>query len=83
MSLTSAMGVAENCRKRCGIAATPDRIAGRIYADPAKASVMSYFGQLVTYGLGEWTAMANGDIELTLKSGATFLLGDVTIKRIT
>ena len=63
-------------------AATPDTIAGRCYADPAKARVMASLGQLVGDGYAEWHMLDNGDVELRFYSGEVFVLADTTITRI-
>jgi hypothetical protein len=56
--------------------------AGRFYADPAKALVMTYLGQLVGDGYAEWHMLDNGDVELRFYTGEVFLLADTTILRI-
>jgi hypothetical protein len=63
-------------------AATLDTMAGRCDADPAKALVMTYLGQLVGDGYAEWHMLDNGDVELRFYAGETFLLADTTITRI-
>ena len=68
--------------KVCGTAATPDTIAGRVYADSAKALVMTYLGQLVGDGYAKWHMLDNGDVELRLYAGEAFLLADTAITRI-
>ena len=49
---------------------------GLVHADPAKALVMTYFGQLVADGYAEWDMLDNGDIELRFNTGETFLLAE-------
>lgn len=66
----------------CAMAAEPDGIASRIYADPAKALVMEFLGKLVAEGFAEWEIRETGDIELRLRSGETFLLSGTTIRRL-
>jgi hypothetical protein len=66
----------------CGTEATPDAIVGLAHADPAKALVMKYVGQLVTDGYAEWKLLANGEIELRFDTGETFILRDKVIVRI-
>jgi hypothetical protein len=62
--------------------ATPDNIAGRFYADPAKALVMTHIGQFVRDGHADWTVLDNGDVELRFFSGEVFLLADATMTRV-
>jgi hypothetical protein len=61
---------------------TSDVIVGLVHADPAKALVMSYIGQLVADGYAQWTKLNDGDIELTFNSGETFLLAERVIIRL-
>jgi hypothetical protein len=63
-------------------AAAPDAIAGLIHADAAKALVMTYVGQLVAEGYGEWDMLENGDVQLRCHTGEIFLLAETTIVRI-
>ena len=69
-------------RKLCSTEATPDTIAGLFHADTAKALVMQHLGQLVTDGLAEWDMLDNGDIELRLNTGETFLLAETVLIRL-
>jgi len=66
----------------CTTLATPDTLAGRFDADPAKALVMSHIGQLVSGGDAEWNLLDNRDVELRFLSGEIFLLADNSITRI-
>jgi hypothetical protein len=63
--------------------AAVDDLAGRVYADPAKALVMSTIGHLVSDGFAVWSLLANGDVELRFLTGEVFLLGDTSITRLT
>jgi hypothetical protein len=52
----------------------------------SKAFVMSAIGQLVEGDLAEWNRTADGELELRLASGESFLMGDGSItsqKRLT
>jgi hypothetical protein len=69
-------------RRLCGTKATPDAIAGLFRADPAKALVMKYIGQLVGSGFAEWDMFDNGDIQLRFNTGETFLLAETVIIRL-
>jgi hypothetical protein len=62
--------------------ATPDAIAGLAHADPAKALVMICVGQLVANGHAQWTTLDNGNIELSVYRGKTFLLAKRVIIRL-
>ena len=62
--------------------ATSDVIAGIVYADPAKAFVMTCIGQLVVDGHAQWTMLNEGDIELSFNSGEMFLLAERVIVRL-
>jgi hypothetical protein len=69
------------CRKKLGTPAQEWR-ATDVYADPAKTVVMSYAGQLTRQGLAQWTALANGIIELRLISGEIFHLDETSVTRV-
>jgi hypothetical protein len=70
-------------RRRLGATkAAPDAIAGLVHADPAKARVMIYVGQLVADGQAEWNMLDNGDIQLSLNTGETLLLAERVIIRL-
>lgn len=71
-----------NRRKLCGTETKLDAIVGLTYADPAKAFVMKYFGQLVADGFATWELRDNGDVELRFTSGETFLLAEKVIVRL-
>jgi hypothetical protein len=60
---------------------TPDAITPLFNADPAKALVMKYIGQLVADGFAELIMPANGDIQLRFNTGETFLLAETVIIR--
>lgn len=65
-----------------GTEATPGAIADPIYADTAKALVMTYIGQLVARGYAEWDTLENGDVKLRCRTGETFLLTEEVIVRV-
>jgi hypothetical protein len=69
-------------RRLCGTKAMRDAIAGLFQADPAKALVMKYIGQLVADGFAEWDINNNGDIQLRFHTGETFLLKETVIVRL-
>jgi hypothetical protein len=69
-------------RRLCGTKAMPDAIAGLLQADPAKALVMKYIGQLVADGFAEWDMLDNGDVQLRFNTGETFLLAETVIIRL-
>jgi hypothetical protein len=50
-------------------------------ADLTKEYVMSCLPQLVLDGIAQWDVLDNGDIELRLKSGGTYLLGAEVVTR--
>ena len=77
-----ALGAKMRREKLCGIDATSDAIAGVFHADPAKALVMSYVRRLVVDGYAEWDMLENGDIQLSFRTGETFLLAPTMITRI-
>ena len=68
--------------KSCGTDATSDAIMGLVHADPAKALVMTYFRRLVADGYAEWHMLENGDLQLRLHTGETYLLAKTMITRI-
>ncbi len=69
-------------RRLCGTKATPDAIAEFVHADPAKALVMKYVGQLVADGYAEWEMLDNGEIELRFETGEVYILSDKVIVRL-
>jgi len=70
-------------RRRLGATqASPDANAGLAHADPAKAYVMHYVGQLVADGQAQWNMLGNGDIQLSLNTGETLLLAERVIIRL-
>lgn len=81
MFLTGGLNAKTRCGKICAAAAPPDGVAARLYADPAKALVMFYLGQLVSDGYAEWSLLDNGDVELRFSKGDIFLLADTSITR--
>ncbi|HEX2843597.1 hypothetical protein [Hyphomicrobium sp.] len=52
-------------------------------ANPDKALVMKYVGQLVADGYAEWDVLGNGEVEVRFTSGETYLLAETTILRLT
>jgi hypothetical protein len=62
--------------------ADPEETNGLFHGDPAKALVMNYIRQLVADGLAQWTTQDNGDIQLRLHTGETFLLTEKVIVRV-
>ena len=68
--------------KSCGTDAMSDAIMGLVHADPAKALVMTYFRRLVADGYAEWHMFENGDLQLRLHTGETYLLAKTMITRI-
>jgi hypothetical protein len=57
-------------------------IAGLARADPDKALVMTYVGQLVANGYAHWAMLDDGKIELSFNSGETFLLAERMVIRL-
>jgi hypothetical protein len=57
-------------------------IASPIHADPMKALVMKYIGQLVTAGHAEWEMRENGSVRLRCRTGEIFLLEERMIVRV-
>jgi hypothetical protein len=51
-------------------------------SDPAKAFILRCAGQLVASGDAHSITLDNGDIELSLNSGETFLLGERAVIRL-
>jgi hypothetical protein len=82
MSPRGAFDARTQREKRCRTRTTPDAIAGLVYADPAKALVMTYFRRLVADGHAEWHMLESGDIQLHLYTGETYRLAKTTITRI-
>jgi hypothetical protein len=74
-----AFGAKTGRRRRCCTKATPDAIARLCPADPAKALVMKYIGQLVADGFAEWDMLDNGNIQLRFNTGERFLLAETVI----
>lgn len=62
--------------------ADPEETNGLFDGDPAKKLVMNYIQQLVADGLAQWTMQDNGDIQLHLHTGETFLLTEKVILRV-
>jgi hypothetical protein len=75
----SAFGARTGRRRRCCTKAAPDAIARLYHADPAKALVMKYIGQLVADGFAEWDMLDNGHIQLHFNTGERFLLAETVI----
>jgi hypothetical protein len=59
-----------------------DTIPRPFQADPDKALVIKYVGQLVADGLAEWDMLDNGHVELRFNTGETFLLAETAITRL-
>ena len=55
---------------------------GLFHGDPAKTLVMNYIRQLIADGLAQSTMQDNGDIQLRLQTGETFLLTEKVIVRV-
>ena len=72
---------AAGCRKKIGTLAQQRR-ATDVCADQAKTAVMSYARQVTRQGLAQWTALGNGNFELTLFSGEIFHLDETSVTRI-
>jgi hypothetical protein len=68
--------------KSCGTAAILDGVPERFRHAPAKALVMTYFGQLVSDGFAEWRMLEDNEIELRFVSGEVFLLAETMITRV-
>jgi hypothetical protein len=62
--------------------ATPNAIDRLLHADSDKALVMSCFSQLVTEGYAKCILLNDGDIELSLPTGETFLLAERLVIRL-
>ena len=67
---------------RSSTAGANSQIANGIAVD-AKSQVLAAIGELVDGGKAEWRRTASGEIELRLLSGEVFLLGAVTVTRVT
>jgi hypothetical protein len=52
------------------------------HADPDKALVMAWIGDLIRGGHAEWGVLGNGDIEVRFMTGEVFHLGEATITRV-
>lgn len=52
------------------------------HADPDKARVMAWIGELIRAGHAEWGILGNGDIELRFMAGEVFHLGETGITRV-
>jgi hypothetical protein len=73
----------EKARRRLdGSDAAGVAIASPIHADPMKALVMKYIGQLVTAGHAEWEMRENGSVRLRCRTGEIFLLEETMIVRV-
>ena len=57
-------------------------IASPIHADPMKAPVMKYIGQLVAAGHADWEIRGNGSVQLRCRIGEIFLLEETMIVRV-
>ena len=66
-------------RRLPGTHTAPEAFAG---GDPDKALVLSYVGRLAADGFAIWKLLDNGEIEVRLVSGETYLLSQTTILRI-
>jgi hypothetical protein len=82
MFLTSGRPLGAARDVLCGTLSVSDVIAARVRADPAKATVMAHFGQLVGDGLAEWDLLESGDVEVRFPNGETFHLGDDAVTRV-
>ncbi len=51
-------------------------------ADPDKASVVAWLGDLIRAGHAEWGMLGNGDIELRFITGEAFHLGATAVTRV-
>ena len=60
----------------------PSAIAGAVYSDLNKALVMTAIGPLVADGHAEWTMLDDGDVELSINSGETFILAERVVIRL-
>ena len=50
--------------------------------DPDRALVLNYIGQLAANGFAIWNLLDNGEIEVRLISGETYVLSRTTILRL-
>ena len=57
-------------------------IASPLYADPMKALVMKYIGQLVAAGHAEGEMHGNGSVQPRCRTGEIFLLEETMIVRV-
>jgi hypothetical protein len=57
-------------------------LVARAEGNPNKALVLTYIGHLVADGFAMWKMRENGEIELRLNSGETYLLAETTILRL-
>ena len=69
-------------RRPRGSKASPNAIAELSRADPAKALVMKCIGELVADGYAAWDVLDNGDVQVRLDTGETFLLAEAVIVRL-
>jgi len=60
--------------RRCGTRVTEHSMDSQIDADPDKAAVLEWIGQMVADGLAECSYQAAGEIHVRFLSGETFLL---------
>ena len=69
-------------RRARGSKASAAAIAWLSRADPAKALVMKCIGELVADGHAVWEVLDNGDVQVRLDTGETFLLAEAVIVRL-
>jgi len=69
-------------RRPCDTKVALDAIRGLACANPAKARVLTYIGQVVASGHAQWDLLDNGDIELCFNTGEKFLLAEAAITRL-
>jgi hypothetical protein len=69
-------------RRTRGSKASAAAIAGLSRADPAKALVMTCICELVADGYAAWDVLDNGDVQVRLDTGETFLLAEAVIVRL-
>jgi hypothetical protein len=69
-------------RRLRGTKATTDALARLRHADPGKALVMKFIGQLVADGFAKWEMLDSGEIELRFDTGEIFNFGEKAIVRL-
>jgi hypothetical protein len=72
----------KGCRSLGGSDAAGVATASAIHADPMKALVMKYIGQLVAVGHAQWEMLENGGVQLRCRTGEIFLLEETVIVRV-